>query len=223
MRTFFVLLLLLFVTRAFAGEPQKIHIESKLRQNKLVDIQSIDPSLQVDLRYSSTNNFLGEDVYGDLKKCYLHKAVAVKLKNAQKYLRMKYPDYSLIIFDGVRPRRIQYKMWNLVKGTDKQKFVADPKTGSIHNYGCAVDLSIVDGKGNELDMGTPFDYFGDLTQPRHEKKFLKEGKLTLPQVKNRKLLREIMEKAGFKGILSEWWHFNGFPKKYVKEHYKMIE
>lgn len=114
-------------------------------------------------------------------------------------------------------------MWEIVRGTDKQKYVANPKTGSIHNYGCAVDLSIVDENGKELDMGTPFDYFGDLAQPRFEKKFLEEGKLTRTQIKNRQLLRHVMQKSGFQGILSEWWHFNGYPRKYVKEHYTIIE
>ncbi|MBN2401751.1 MAG: M15 family metallopeptidase [Spirochaetes bacterium] len=198
-------------------------IEQKLLEQGLVDIQSIDPSIQVDLKYSSKDNFLGEDVYGDLNNCYLQKEVAVKLMNAQKYLRQIRPGYSLLIYDGVRPRRIQYRMWDIVKDTDKQKYVANPKTGSIHNYGCAVDLTIVDENGRVLDMGTPFDYFDDLAQPRYEKKFLKEGKLTEAQIKNRELLREVMQKAGFEGILSEWWHFNGYAKEYVKKHYKIIE
>ncbi|MBN2038984.1 MAG: M15 family metallopeptidase [Spirochaetes bacterium] len=202
---------------------EKPVIEKELLEKGLVDIQSIDASIKVDLKYSSKDNFLGEDAYGDMANCYLVKEVAIKLADAQKILGKIHPGYSLIVYDGVRPRRIQYRMWEIVKGTDKQKYVADPKSGSIHNYGCAVDLSILDENGKVLDMGTEFDYFGDLAQPRYEVKFLKEGKLTQKQVDNRKLLRKVMEQAGFGWILSEWWHFNGYQKKYVKEHYRIIE
>ncbi|MBN1499105.1 MAG: M15 family metallopeptidase [Spirochaetes bacterium] len=198
-------------------------IEKDLIRNGLVNIQSIDPTIKVELKYSTEDNFLGEDVYGDLTNCYLQKEAAVKLAKAQKFLKEKFPEYSLIVYDGVRPRRIQYKMWDIVKGTAQQGYVANPAYGSIHNYGSAVDLSIVDGEGKELDMGTPFDYFGDLAQPRYEKKFLKEGKLNALQIKNRELLRDVMTKAGFIYISNEWWHFNAFEKDAVKKKYKIIE
>lgn len=197
--------------------------EKSLIQKGLVDINSIDPAIIVDLKYSSDDNFLGEDVYGNLNRCFLQKAVAIKLCNAQKILKEFYPGYNFIIFDCVRPRSVQYKMWEIVKGTKKQIYVANPDKGSIHSYGAAVDLSIVDKNNQELDMGTIFDYFGPLAQPRYEEKFLREGKLTLIQIKNRKLLRKIMKDASFYGILSEWWHFNGFSPSQVRRMYKMVD
>jgi len=114
-------------------------------------------------------------------------------------------------------------MWHIVKGTEQQAYVADPEEGSIHNFGAALDLSIVDDQGNLLDMGTPFDYFGDLAQPGYEKRFLKENKLTKTHVTNRTLLREVMQEAGFEGIGDEWWHFNAFPPAEVKRRYKIVE
>lgn len=189
----------------------------------VVDIQTINPDIKVKLMYSTEDNFLGEDVYGDLEKCYLRKEAAVKLSKAQKLLQEKRKGYSLLVYDGLRPRDVQARMWETVKGTDKQKYVANPKTGSIHNYGAAVDLTIVDSLGNPLDMGTPFDYFGELAQPRYEEKFLAEGKLTEGQVENRKLLREVMTSAGFEGISVEWWHFNAFAKSEVRKRYAIVE
>lgn len=198
-------------------------LEKKLIDVGLVNIQEIDSTIKVDLRYSSLNNFLNADVYGDLSRCYLRKEAALKLAQAQRYLKQKFPGHSLLIFDGARPRSVQYKMWEIFEGPDKQKYVANPQSGSIHNYGAAVDLTIVDDKGNLLDMGTEFDFFGKLAQPRYEEKFLKEGKLNEKQLSNRKLLREAMTKAGFQYIQSEWWHFNAFLKDVVKKKYSIIE
>ncbi|MFP4013886.1 MAG: M15 family metallopeptidase [Chitinispirillaceae bacterium] len=189
----------------------------------MVDIQTINPSIKVKLMYSTEDNFLGEDVYGDLEKCYLRKEAAIKLSKAQEILQEKKKGYSLLVYDGLRPRDVQAKMWETVKGTDKQKYVANPRTGSIHNYGAAVDLTILDSLGKPLDMGTHFDYFGELAQPRYEEKFLAEGKLTEEQVENRKLLREVMTSAGFQGISVEWWHFDAFPKNEVRERYSIVE
>jgi len=198
-------------------------IENKMIENGLVDVQALDSSIRVQLAYASTHNFMHKNVYGNLKKCYLQKEIAAKLIKAQKRLQSEHPGYSLFIFDGARPRRIQYQMWAMVKGTAHEHYVTNPKIGSMHNYGAAVDLSILDNKGNELDMGTSFDYLGDLAQPRMEQKFLRQGKLTPLQIKNRLLLRQTMIEAGFIPLLTEWWHFNGLPGDQVKKKYKILE
>jgi L,D-peptidoglycan transpeptidase YkuD (ErfK/YbiS/YcfS/YnhG family) len=114
-------------------------------------------------------------------------------------------------------------MWRLVKETEQEAYVAAPKKGSIHNFGAAVDVSIVDSAGLPLDMGTPFDYFGELAQPKYEERFLKEGKLTEEHLQNRKLLQEVMNEAGFRGIPDEWWHYNGFSLEEVKKRYSIVE
>ncbi len=189
----------------------------------IVDVTQLNDNILVNLVYSTTNNFLDEDVYGDLQTFYLRKEAAEKLDKAQNLLEKRKKGFKLIVYDGLRPRDVQYKMWHIVKDTAQQEYVADPEEGSIHNFGAAVDLSIVDDRGNLLDMGTPFDYFGDLAQPGYEKRFLKEGRLTKKHIANRKLLREVMEEAGFEGIKDEWWHFNAFPPVEVMSRYKIIE
>ena len=150
--------------------------------------------------------------------------VAERLANAQEMIMKDHPRLRLLIFDCVRPRSVQMKMWDIVKGTDQQKYVAFPGgSGSMHNYGAAVDLGLVHLDSGVVDMGTNFDFFGDLAQPRYEDKFAKEGKLTVEQVNNRRILRAAMLQYGFHGILSEWWHFNGFLREEVKERFQIVE
>jgi D-alanyl-D-alanine dipeptidase len=208
---------LITVATSLADQPPGYNSED------IVDITTLNDRILVKLAYSTTENFLHEDVYGDLETCYLRKEAAEKLDTAQTLLETKREGYRLVVYDGLRPRDVQYKMWRLVKGTPQQGYVADPEKGSFHNYGAAVDLSIVDAKGNPLDMGTPFDYFGDLAQPGYEERFSKEGKLTKKQIENRSLLREVMRGAGFQGILDEWWHFNAFSCDEVKRRYRIVE
>ncbi len=189
----------------------------------LADVQTICPDILVELKYATEDNFLHKNVYGDLKRCFLLKEAALKLAVAQNNLATLKPGWRLKIYDGARPKRVQAVMWALVKGTPRQPFVANPKTGSNHNYGAAVDLTLVDEKSLELDMGTAFDFFGDLAQPRLEDAFFKNGMLTANQVQNRRLLRKVMTEAGFIPISSEWWHFDAFPADEVRKRFKIIE
>ncbi|MFC1567158.1 M15 family metallopeptidase, partial [bacterium] len=191
--------------------------------DNLVDIKSINNNILVDLAYSKKDNFLNEDVYEDLQVCYLQKEAAEKLSKAQNILERRHPGLSLLVYDGLRSRNIQYKMWEIVKNTNKQKYVANPEKGSIHNYGAAVDLTIADQNGKPLDMGTDFDFFGELSQPRYEEKYLKNNELTQKQVKNRQLLRSVMTEAGFFEISIEWWHFNAYSSTEVKSRYRIVE
>lgn len=199
--------------------------ERILIKNHLVNMHDVDSSIKVDLRYSTTNNFLHKDIYGDFDQAYLQPQVAKKLKNAQQYLKDTFPNYSLIIFDAVRPRSIQQIMWNTIKVSPKMrpKYLSNPKYGSLHNFGAAVDISIVDSSGKLLDMATDFDCFKELAYPTLEKILLKKGKITQQQINNRKLLRKIMAKAGFFNIQTEWWHFNSCHRKEARLKYKIIE
>lgn len=198
-------------------------LEKRLIEAGLVDIQQVEPSIQVELKYATDDNFLGENVYGTLRNCYLQPVVADMLADAQRSLQKVHPNLSLLVYDGVRPRSVQYKMWDIVKGTDQQKYVASPKAGSMHNYGASVDLTLATIAGAPLDMGTPFDFFGPLAQPRFEQKYLETGELTEEQVRNRRILRASMLKAGFQGILSEWWHFNAFARDSIKKKFTAVE
>ncbi len=199
-------------------------IEQVFLQYNLVDIQTLSPDIQVDLKYASKDNFVNLNLYGDLNKAYLQKETCKKLAYAQQLLKNKRSDYSLIIFDATRPQSIQQMLWDNIDVPQKHKakYVAHPQKGSLHNYGAAVDVSIVDKNGNLLDMGTGFDCFDKLAYPYFEKRFLKSGELTLEQYNNRLLLRNIMKKAGFMGITSEWWHFNACYLKEAKEQYPMV-
>ncbi len=187
-----------------------------------VEIGQFD-GLTTDIRYATTNNFVGKNLYKNFNKPFLHKIAAEKLKKAAENLQKEKPGWKLLVFDALRPRAIQRKLWENVVGTEKQKYVANPDKGSIHNYGFAVDLSLKNEKGEEVDMGTAYDSFEDLAQPSLEEKFLKNGKLTQVQVDNRKILRKVMTEAGFIQLPLEWWHYDALPGKELKKLYKIVE
>lgn len=180
--------------------------------------------VRIDLRYASNHNFTGENLYaGSMTSAYLHVDASRKLAAAAEFLLRRKPKWSLLVFDALRPRSVQRRMWDVVKGTAQEIYVANPDPGSMHNFGLAVDLSIADEHAREIDMGTPFDSFEELAQPRLEEKFLMQGKLTLDQIENRHLLRSAMLESGFESIPFEWWHFNAIPFSEAQSKYKIIE
>ena len=144
------------------------------------------------------------------------------LAAADAGLRAAHPELRLHAYDCARPHEVQEQMWAVVKGTDQQGYVADPAAGSIHNFGCAIDLTLADSGGAPLDMGTPFDVFGEAAQPRRERDLLIRGTLTGAQVANRLLLREAMLRAGFLPLDHEWWHFDCAPSAEARRRYTMI-
>lgn len=200
-------------------------LEQQLITFGLVNIKQIDSSIAVSLKYASKDNFLHQNLYGEIKNCYLQKDIAEKLAKAQQILKKRFPFYSLIIYDGVRPLGVQQLMWDDLQVPEKlkDKYVSDPKVGSLHNYGCAVDVSFINENGWEMDMGTPYDYFGELGHPIAEKRMIEDGKLSWRQFENRKLLREVMTEAGFMTISTEWWHFNGSSLKEAEKKYYIIK
>lgn len=191
----------------------------------LVDIQSIDSSIVVDLAYSDTSNFFGKDVYGDYEKAFAQPIATKMLVEANARLKEINPDLRLKIYDSVRPRSIQWILWNSsdMPEDERRQYIAHPESGSIHNYGLAIDLTISDSEGNELDMGTGYDDFRELAHIDKEEELVSEGKLTNHQVENRLLLRKVMTEAGFLTIRSEWWHFDALPRAQVLEEYVIIE
>ena len=197
-----------------------------IKNNDLVNIQELDSTIFVDLKYSTTDNFMNMDMYGDLETCYLRKNPAEMLLRANEYLKATNPELNLLVYDGMRPRSIQRKLWNAldeVPETERTQYVADPEKGSIHNYGAAVDLTLAHKNGAPLDMGTKYDYFGELAFPALEDSLLSIGLLTVAQIENRKILRNVMTKAGFSTISSEWWHFNEYSYQNIQTKYNIIE
>ncbi len=200
-------------------------IEQNMIELGLVNIQDLDPTIVVELKYATTDNLLGLDVYEGMTKAYLQPDVALMLVRANQYLKQIEPEYTLIIYDAARPRHVQQKMWDALglPFSEKIKFLANPANGSIHNYGAAVDAGIIDVYGNLLDMGTGFDHLGELAYPIMEDEMIVRGLLEPWQVENRKLLRRVMRKGGFWGIQTEWWHFNACTRAEAQERYQMIE
>ena len=199
--------------------------ETYLDSLGLVNVYTLDSSLKIEIRYSTPENFIGKDMYGDFAACYLQKDVAEKLIKAHRLLHDRFPYYRFVIFDGARPVSIQQMMWDSVDlpPGERQKYLSNPGNYSLHNFGVAVDLSIEDEDGRELDMGTTYDYFGTEAHPRNEQALFSEGKLTAVQIMNRELLRSVMREAGFSGIETEWWHFNSCSRARATEIYPLVK
>nr|WP_245803621.1 M15 family metallopeptidase [Algoriphagus marinus] len=206
-------------------EGEALSLEQQLIAQGLVDLEEYIPGIKVELKYSTTDNFFGQDVYGELTHAYLQPEVADMLKEAQGKLKSEYPNLTLLIYDGVRPLSVQQILWDNLDRPDSIKplYVADPKVGSLHNFGVAVDLTIFDNEsGMPLDMGTTYDFFGYEAYPDREMEMMAAGKLTRQQLANREILRKVMNSSGFSGIGSEWWHFNAFSRKVAGEKFEII-
>lgn len=191
----------------------------RLKNAGLVDIRDLDSSIAVHLLYATENNFVGERMYKSLREAYLQPEAANRLVRAQKYLQQINAGYKLIVYDAARPQWAQEIMWNKVKDTPMKRYVSSPKRISMHTYGVAVDVSILDKNNRELDMGTPVDFLGAKAEPKNETEYLESGELTPEQVQNRELLRTVMKKAGFRGISNEWWHFEACTREEARKKY----
>jgi D-Ala-D-Ala dipeptidase len=173
------------------------------QQSDFVRLKDLSPDFVYELKYATPDNFLKQAVY-DCGECYLRKSTAEALVKANE--AFKQLGYRIKLFDCYRPLSVQKKMWKILPGTH---YVANPAKGSKHNRGAAVDLTLVDAQGKELNMGTPFDFFGKEahhTYTEHSKEVLE----------NRKLLKETLDKFNFKSIYSEWWHYEYRPEMQSK-------
>ena len=173
------------------------------QQNDFVLLRSLSNDFVFDMKYATPDNFLKQAVY-DCGECYLRKSTAKAMVKANE--EFKSLGYRIKLFDCYRPLSVQKKMWKILPGTH---YVANPAKGSKHNRGAAVDLTLVDAQGKELDMGTPFDFFG---------KKAHHTCTTLPKkvLENRKLLKGVLNKYNFKSIFSEWWHYEYRPEMQSK-------
>jgi len=178
--------------------------------------------IAVDLRYATPNNFVGRDLYSPYDCAWLHVEAADALARAVAWLRARRPDLTPLVLDALRPQRVQQQLWDTLAGTGLQMYLADPARGSIHSYGMALDITLLDVGGRELDMGTGFDDMTELSHPALEEGFLRSGALTDTQVTNRRLLREAMDQAGFVGINTEWWHFDCGDRNRVRQTFRRV-
>ncbi len=180
------------------------------------------PGVEVDLKYAGRDNFTGRDVYGDFRRAFLRRTAARKLKRAAALLRRRHPRWKIVVFDALRPAWAQPVLWSHVSGA-RRKYVANPRLGSTHSFGMAVDAGLLDADGRPVDMGTGFDAFTPLSQPRLEGYYLRRRKLTETQAANRAILRDVMTRAGFTQFPLEWWHFDALPQKEVRRRTKIVD
>lgn len=179
----------------------------------LINIKDISPDIIVDMKYATTDNFLNRKMYS-INECYLNADVARKLVNTQEYLKKS--GLGLKCFDCYRPHSVQFEMWKIVPDG---RYVANPAKGSKHNRGIAVDLTLVNASGDQLEMPTKFD---DFTQ----KAWRDYPDLNEKVKKHRRWLRDAMEKNGFTSIRTEWWHYDGASSRnhpLIKERLHQIE
>ena len=178
---------------------------SKDPARAMTDIKKMIPNIILDLRYATANNFMHRQLYPSVSTTFLRKPVAEALLRVQEHLNKK--GLGLKIFDAYRPYAISEKMWDLIHD---DRYVAEPKKGSRHNRGIAVDLTLIDLlTGTELDMGTGFDNFSDTAHHAF-------SKLPKKILQNRKLLKSVMAKYGFEEQTTEWWHYSIANLKYFE-------
>ncbi|WP_052081828.1 M15 family metallopeptidase [Porphyromonas macacae] len=189
----------------------------------LIDIQESDSTIHVRLMYGTNDNFMGKNLYGCLQKAFFEKNFAHKIIRAQQELKKLKPGYSLLIHDAARPISVQREMYSQVNGTPYQMYVANGKRGGRHNYGVAADVSIIDDKGNQLDMGCPVDYFGIKAHTGNETEMVRKGLITPEARENRELLRQVMKKAGLRPYHREWWHYQEtIDMPSVRKRYRLL-
>lgn len=199
--------------------------DSVLLLNNLVDVQSLNQNIWVDLKYASTDNFMKIKLYERLNRAFLQKDVAERLAKSQEMLSSIDTGLHLLIYDAVRPVSTQWKMWRALDSIplERGKYVSNPVNKSLHNFGAAIDLTICDSKGKALDMGAEFDEFNEIAYPSKEGYFLSTGELTEKQIANRNLLRKVMRSQQFRNLQTEWWHFNACSRNDARAKYQVLE
>ena len=179
------------------GPPKE---SGKFRESDLVEITQIDPAIRLDVRYATTNNFMHRPVYRE-PRAFLQRPAAEALARANRSLKAK--GYGLLVFDAYRPWSVTKLFWDSASEAERKiEFVADPRKGSKHNRGCAVDLSLFDlATGMEVKMPSGYDEFSERAYPDY-------GGGTPESRARRDVLRSAMEAEGFSVYKAEWWHFD---------------
>ncbi|MBN2380997.1 D-alanyl-D-alanine dipeptidase [candidate division WOR-3 bacterium] len=162
-----------------------------------IEINRLDSTIILDIKYATTDNFTGEVLYPEAR-CFARACMAESLASVS--LKARTLGYRLKVFDCYRPQRVQFQMWELAPDT---RYVANPNRGSRHNRGTAVDLTLLDSTGTELDMGSGFDEFTERSHRGY-------AGLSEKQKENRELLTHLMTSTGFTTVTSEWWHYDYF-------------
>lgn len=173
--------------------------------------------VRVDLRYAATNNFAGRVLYGGMDCAWLRREAALGLEAAARWLAARRPGWTILVLDALRPQRVQEAIWRDVEGTPMQHYFAHPGRGSIHSWGMAVDVTLLDPAGREADMGSGFDEMTPASHPALHEELLASGRLSAAQVKTRGWLADAMAHGGFHGIANEWWHYDHGDRERVRQ------
>ena len=190
-----LLVLALFTVALTQGPPVET---DPFRPPELVELVKLDPTIRLDIRYATKNNFLGKAVYKQ-SRAFLQRPAAAALVRVSQALRKQ--GYGLVVFDGYRPWSVTKVFWDATPA-DRKIFVADPSKGSRHNRGCAVDLSLFDLTTGEL-VKMPGEY-DEMTERSHI-----NYECATPEAKRfREILRAAMEAEGFAVYEPEWWHYD---------------
>jgi D-alanyl-D-alanine dipeptidase len=190
------------ITSSAQHKPHVLSVQDYTKQIKsapdkrLVEINKVIPGIKLDIKYATTDNFMHRIMYAQAR-AFARAPVVEALKQVQAELKLK--GLGLKIYDAYRPYAVTVDFYKMTPDTN---FVADPKYGSKHNRGCAIDLSIIDLKtGKELNMPTPFDSFSRKAASNYPD-------LPPEQMENRELLKTVMQSHGFTALKTEWWHFD---------------
>ena len=233
-----------FICITASAQHNATYYDTKMQEYNLVDVTTLEggENILVELKYSSTDNFVGEDMYGELNRAYLEISFAQRVVQAAQYLERHHPNYRLLIYDAARPISVQRYMRSVVDGTEFESFVADGSKGGRHNYGVAVDLTIATANGTPLDMGAPFDDFSDIAAVKgtpdnsdpttrtlavyraYAEEQVRKGTLTKEAANNRLLLIEVMASADLVPYRREWWHFEELMSmSETRTKYKLLD
>lgn len=193
-------------------------IAGDARFRRLADL----PGVAHELRYAGVDNFAGRCLYGPLDCAWLRREAAEGLLAAAAWLAARRPGWRILVLDALRPQRVQEAIWLDVAATPMQEYFANPERGSIHSFGMAVDVTLIDAAGVEADMGSGFDEMATASHPALHDALLASGRLTPAQVAERDCLRDAMVHGGFHGIPNEWWHFDHGDRDAVRREMPRI-
>jgi D-alanyl-D-alanine dipeptidase len=175
-----------------------------------------------DLRYAGVDNFAGRALYRGIDCAWLREEAAHGLEAAARWLAQHAPGHGLLVLDALRPQRVQEAIWAEVSGTPMAAYFADPRIGSIHSYGLAVDVTLLGPDGRALDMGSGYDEMNERSHPALEVRHFALGRLGAEHLRARGLLYAAMAEGGFHGIDTEWWHFDHGDRHRVRREEPLV-
>jgi zinc D-Ala-D-Ala dipeptidase len=193
-----------------------IHAEDVARHPEFRHLSTLN-GVRHDLRYVGSNNFAARPLYGTLDCAWLRADAAAGLEAAAVWLALQRPGWQLLVLDALRPQRVQEAIWKDVEGTDAALYFAHPLRGSIHSFGKAVDVTLLDADGFELDMGSGFDEMSLRSHPALHAEHLAQGVLTAEHLTHRGWLAAALRAGGYEGIPTEWWHFDHGDRDAVRQ------